>query len=694
MKVSKNIPPNMAQANRSKKGSKNVSREPSPPPVLNDVEKRTRDTVCKALQQMMTSSKFVLFTKESSLSNKGRPKVDNKNLLSKFIKGDKLTVKELDDLCYLVYDEEDWDTQAQMEQAHMDNKREIKESLISVRLYELQKAMDNPKLVKTMKRDIIDDLQDINENVEEQMLPYEEQSVLSFFDDTKKLLPQAHIPYEKMSGNEIGKQVINMVNKKNNELLLEKHRADEMLSSMEVDDYYSSNLNLEKNNFMKNNNIKKNNNNMNNNNGRDRNEIQDPPGDNNNKNNVAINQLLRQRRLEKTYEEKNTLSSLISTRNNISAQIIKGLKGITTNSKVQGVVEKVQTTQNISHLQLWKYINEQKDNFNQIIHDINTCIQQQISYNNNDPINDADVFLASIYSVIISIANRVNEMANVQNLLWQYMANENQINNFNEKLGNKAKTFNKRTNMRINKLQTYMNNGDYVKQEEWNKMSNWDKISKRFRLTDKSQFPPVSMWKTLNDSQKKTFLKKYAEFRVRRTEEFLKMNENNSWNIGNVKYLNNFQWYLDHDSRGNLIFLDHKDLVEAFGGDESYNNYLNKVEKLEDILLKCSKENLVHGVFLFRNRAIRTNGKSYSYFIDDEGHMKINTRNIGNRKLLGIKRTFNPPFKKRNYNKNIRNTISVDNSGNFKFNPNKPNVKNGDNNNSKKNNNSNPKKGF
>ena len=148
MKVSKNIPPNMAQANRSKKSSNNASRDPSPPPVLNDVEKRTRDTVCKALQQMMTSSKFVLFTKESSLNNKGRPKVDSKNLLSKFIKGDKLTVKELDDLCYLVYDEEDWDTQAQMEQAHMDNKREIKESLISVRLYELQKAMDNPKLVK------------------------------------------------------------------------------------------------------------------------------------------------------------------------------------------------------------------------------------------------------------------------------------------------------------------------------------------------------------------------------------------------------------------------------------------------------------------------------------------------------------------------------------------------------------------
>ena len=589
----------------------------------NDQELDLIDEIDKAqehIQAMMINSNFVKLTKASKINNKEVNRninIDVKRLCQK-LDDDKISLKELNLLKKVFYLTEDKDSEIQLYDAKVDSKTEIVKSLINIRRFNLSQNLQNKEIEKKVIEGVQNNLEEINENLSDgignqkgDVEVFQNDDVNIVVTEVKTSLWKEHKTFEKSfepsKTNQLTLKIKNFISASDRKMRQLKRDAGIPLILNEC-------MNIDEDSNQTNN-------------------------QNNNVSNVSTNvytkkqisNVFKQNALNKISQNRAQMGNFLMNRNKFSSSINDLMSKLNNaNFKCESVIEALAKNNKVKPGDAWKAIQENLNNFNDMITPLMGLIKTHIDNAPNTDNVDLNCGInMAIVNCMAAIINKVGLLCNAITNLWQYTLNERQKEDFSIKIGNKSKKYEADALFKINRLAGYSNEGKFIQTNEWNKLSPFEKISSRFIFSDINQFPSFKTWKEFNEDQKITFLvKRITEFRFNRSKELCgyydKLDQKNDADkIRLADMINKFIYYGKRDRNGNLILVSkelRKKVVEKIKDNiKDYNSYCNK---LITILNEFSRANAVISIVKCRGKFYRCYGKDFSFLIDEKNFLK------------------------------------------------------------------------
>jgi hypothetical protein len=261
---------------------------------------------------------------------------------------------------------------------------------------------------------------------------------------------------------------------------------------------------------------------------------------------------------------------------------------------------------------------------------------------NNKNYAGTDIYKINMLNVIVAMANRISDLTNVINNLWQYQLNDYKIEKEVFKLGKKGMELNK--NALISKEKNCMmmkKIENYIPNKDWMKLPLAERIRCRFKFSDYNQLPNALIWKKFTCDEKFNFMKDLINYRLLRSEQLLKeFTEKDPLDVSGK--INAFLYYNGKDAKGYKCFIEDEvweKVNKLFTeNNNSYDFHQKRIEKLTTILKEMSDKNGVIGIYYYKGKKIKCNGRSFEDII------------VGSGKNNTLK--FNKPFNYNSYNKN------------------------------------------
>ena len=237
-----------------------------------------------------------------------------------------------------------------------------------------------------------------------------------------------------------------------------------------------------------------------------------------------------------------------------------------------------------------------------LINFMNHCVN---SINNGKVLNPS--CLLELANIIICILNRVENLEALSGSAIKAIISTATLRVQESRLGNIGK---KVINEKL-RLQTFLNanNKEYFSPDAWEKLSDWEKINHRFAFKDYSLNPNWKQWKNINEEQKKKMIELKIQYLDKRLVEINEMFETNK--LLALRMYDNIKYYYDKDSKGNLIDLD-----SNWTAGIKMNEETAKIKKkLDEELVKASKEGSIINRVYFEGVKINTEGKDAKYYM-------------------------------------------------------------------------------
>ena len=264
-----------------------------------------------------------------------------------------------------------------------------------------------------------------------------------------------------------------------------------------------------------------------------------------------------------------------------------------------------------------------------------------------------DLYKLNMLNVVVALLNKVNELTNIVNTMWQYNVNEYKNNKQVAILGNKGVEMNKSAILFTEK-KNITNSNNFIPQEQWEQLPLEKRILRRFKFSDYNQLPNAKTWNSFNKDEKCEFINSSIKFRINRSRELLREYEENKekgeW-MRTVAKINAFLYYNCKDSKGFNCMIEGeiwKDLNEWFNQNKKdYDEHKERIKNLEEILKKHSDDNNVIGIYFVKGKKIKCNGKSYQDTIIAKTKYKSNNKKY-NSSGNGYKKKYNKDNTNRN----------------------------------------------
>jgi hypothetical protein len=246
---------------------------------------------------------------------------------------------------------------------------------------------------------------------------------------------------------------------------------------------------------------------------------------------------------------------------------------------------------------------------------------------NDKSYEGTDIDKINMLNVIVAMANRINDLTNVINNLWQYQLNDYKIEKEVFKLGKKGMELNKNALISKEKNCVLMKNIDnYIPNKDWLKLPLAERIRCRFKFSDYNQLPNALIWKKFTCEEKFNFMKDLINYRLLRSEQLLKEYEQKE-PLDVIGKINAFLYYNGKDAKGYKCFTENevwekinKLLIE---NNHSYEFHQKRIEKLTAILKDMSDKHGVIGIYYYKGKKIKCNGKSFEDTIIGKGKKKF-----------------------------------------------------------------------
>lgn len=594
------------------------------PKAINGLSASQKFTAEKAqaqLQQLLSSSAFVKFTKTESLSKKGVPlkKFDiNVDKLLKKMDDKSITLADLKKLKTVFYLNEDYDSEEQMYQLKYGTKKEIISSLIDIRRFELQQTLADKKLQNHVAKEIKENLDELNDPDDEEGIDPEQllnqgqicdEDVDNFIKTCQDKFKEKEEILEKYCKSERCDKVKTFITDLENKTILaySKQKSKKKNEKMDVDED-------KKNEAVKNQEKKNNKEEIGNE------EKAKEEADPNHLSKATVNKKIREIKSNVRLTEKTNVYTFLENRMKITESITNALKEVNNNTQTCiNICELMKKNSKVKDRDVWKYLNENKNNFNDIKNPLEVVIDQESQLAKGLYLEGSGYSYANLINLNLAMCTKIHRITECLNLIWQYLMNESAHKDLNFRLGDKASKYNNEALHKIKNLSGYNNKGNYIEQDEWRKMSDFDRNMLRFNFSDRNQLPPTFVFNKFKREEKVLFLQKRLEFRSRRIQELLELSKNdNEDKTRTAGIINAFVYYTNRDINGFMVTFDDKLREEVFKkfSEEDKKQYLEKYDELVAQLTEFSNNNMVIGTIKCRKRLLRCYGVDFSHYVN------------------------------------------------------------------------------
>ena len=396
----------------------------------------------------------------------------------------------------------------------------------------------------------------------------------------------------------------------------------------------------------------------------------------------------------KAEEKKNFFKSTTETKFMLASEIANSVANLAKNDYTnQGYwVNTIRSIENNNELKNKIPINEQnmKSMFGKICQDMKgysdiTGPLKELLNITYESANDkdyagTDLYKINMLNVIVAMANRISDLTNVINNLWQYQLNDYKIEKELFKLGKKGRELNKNALISKEKNCVMMKKVEnYIPNKDWLKLPLAERIRCRFKFSDYNQLPNALIWKKFTINEKFDFMKDLINYRLLRSEQLLKEFEEKE-PLDVIGKINAFLYYNGKDSRGYKCFIENEVWEKVnklfLENNNSYEFHQKRIDKLTTILKEMSDKNGVIGIYYFKGNKIKCNGKSfedtiigsakkksfyynkpisYNSYIKNKQYYGFNNKNNNSNNIGNNKAN---KFKKNKYKKNNNKKIS------------------------------------
>lgn len=630
------------------------------------------EQAASVIQNILVNSEFVKFTKSDNLDKGGKSfKMDiiDKKLLQKLDNKEKLSLKDLNKLKRIYYQNEDYEIEDALKEGNKDPKcktkftvRDIIYGLILMRREELRKEIESKVNQDKVKEEIVTNIKEINETIE---IPEEQENevnenpnIVDKEDITKVILKiQSNnntFKEEFLTAKKKDLNLFNTVEEKVEQFGKESKKLKKKMVESKPNKIIEEDINMGEENEGKNkeqeiiltkkdiskeiNQIKKNKN--------------------------ALDKEFFDRCADTRFELGKNISSMISqiAQNNWSnngywADVIRQIEK---DPKKKGIPIQ---EQNMKSMML--KICEDFKGYTDMIGPLNELLYAFMEKANPKDYSGTDIQQLNILNVIIAMNNKINGMINILNSIWQYLLNDYKTEKKVAFLGDRGSNLNKSSIITREKKEIYATNNVFVPQDQWNLLPKQKKILYRFKFKDFNQLPNAKIWNAFNKDEKIEFLNESIKFRIRRSEELIKEYEDgNKKNdtLQVISKINSFLYYNCKDSKGYNCYVEPevwKVINEECKNDEAkYNEHRERIDILTDILKTHSDNNRVIGIYFVKGHKVKCNGKSFEDIIINNKSSNNVSYPKGKNHEYKVNNGFlpknqKPPFRNNRYNYKI-----------------------------------------
>ena len=646
------------------------------------------------LQNMLIDSEFVKFTKNTNLDiNNGKNfnmEISEKELSRKLDNKEKIDLKDLKKLKKIYYGPEDQDLEDFLKEDNKNHKlkfsvNDIIYGIVLFRREELMKQVENINNDDLIKKEIMENVEEIN-------------SYIEVTNDNQKNTDNSNMDIEPKINNIVQEEEIHTlcdkVRSKSKALRKEfnnvKAKEKALFEFIEEKDKILSKKkekNLKDLRTFSDNNPNRIIEKDNNNNKDERKKVFTKEELFNKINNIKKN---------KAEEEKNFFKNSTETKFMLANEIANSVANLAKNDYTnKGYwVNTIRNIENNNELKNKIPINEQnmKSMFGKICQDmkgysdITGPLKEllNITYENANAKDYAgtDLYKINMLNVIVAMANRISELTNVINNLWQYQLNDYKIEKEVFKLGKKGRELNKNALISKEKNCAMMRKiENYIPNKDWAKLPLAKRIRCRFKFSDYNQLPNALIWKKFTIDEKFDFMKDLINYRLLRSEQLLKeFKEKDPLDV--IGKINAFLYYNGKDSKGYKCFIENEVWEKVnklfLENNNSYEFHQKRIEKLTTILKDMSDQNGVIGIYYFKGKKIKCNGKSfedtiigsvknknfyfnkpisYSSYVKNKRYYGYNNKNKDNNNASTTINNKLNKFKKNKYKKNNNRKI-------------------------------------
>ena len=646
------------------------------------LDKNGIEQAASILQNMLIDSEFVKFTKNTNLDmNNGKNfnmEISEKELAMKLDNKEKLTLKELNKLKKIYYGTEDQDLEDFLKEDNKNHKlkfsvNDIIYGIVLFRREELMKQVENINNDDLIEKEIMENAEEINSYIE---IANDKQNSNSNMDIEPKINnivqeEEIHTLCDKVrSKSKALRKEFNTIKAKEKELLDFIEEQDKILTKKKEKKLKE---------------LKKNNNNKDNPNKIiEKNDNKDKEEKKKVFTKEELSNKINNIKKTKAENEKTFFKNTTETKFMLASEIASTVANLAKNDYTNNGywVNTIRNIENNNELKSKIPINEQnmKSMFGKICQDmkgysditgpLRELLNMTYENANDKNYEGTDIYKINMLNVIVAMANRINDLTNVINNLWQYQLNDYKIEKEVFKLGKKGMELNKnaliskeRNCVMMKKIENYIPNKD------WMKLPLAKRIRCRFKFSDYNQLPKALIWKKFTCDEKFDFMKDLINYRLLRSEQLLKeFTEKDPLDV--IGKINAFLYYNGKDSKGYKCFIEdevwekvNKLLIE---NNHSYEFHQKRIEKLTTILQEMSDKNGVIGIYYYKGKKIKCNGRSFEDIIVGSAKKKI--------------QIYKKPINYNNYIKNRYKYGYVTKSNNkrmenFKKNKNKKNYK-------------------
>ena len=632
------------------------------------LDKNGIEQAASILQNMLIDSEFVKFTKNTNLDlNNGKNfnmEISEKELAKKLDNKEKLTLKELNKLKKIYYGPEDQDLEDFLKE---DNKNhnlkfsvnDIIYGIVLFRREELMKQVENINNDELIEKEIMENAEEINSYIEvTNDNQYNNASNMDIEPKINNIVQEEeiHTLCDKIrSKSKALRKEFGNIKAKEKALFEFIEEKDKVLTKKK-----ERNLKLIKNNSKENPNkiIEKKNNNE------EKKKVFTREELSNKINNIKKN---------KAENEKNFFKNTTETKFMLASEIANTVANLAKNDYTNNGywVNTIRSIENNNELKNKIPINEQnmKSMFGKICQDmkgysdITGPLKEllNITYENANDKDYAgtDIYKINMLNVIVAMANRINDLTNVINNLWQYQLNDYKIEKEVFKLGKKGMELNKNALISKEKNCSMMKKiENYIPNKDWMKLPLAQRIRCRFKFSDYNQLPNALIWKKFTCDEKFDFMKDLINYRLLRSEQLLKeFAEKDPLDV--TGKINAFLYYNGKDSKGYKCFIEdevwekvNKLFIE---NNHSYEFHQKRIEKLKALLKDMSDKNGVIGIYYYKGKKIKCNGRSFEDIIIGSVKKKIPNYNKPNSYNNYFKNKYNRGYSNKNNNSMMNN---------------------------------------
>ena len=585
---------------------------------LSAIQQLAVDKAQAQVQSILSDSEFVKVSSIENMNNndgkkKKTVKIDIEELTKKLDQGN-IKLAELNKLKSVFYLTEDYDTEEELYRKKVANKTEIIKMIILIRRHELSQTLSNNNFKKQVAAQVKENLDEVNgTDIMCDKEDIEEQDVDPILNEVAKYVQDVEAVFEQMQKDSKELKAVQEFVEDNEKKQYDKYKAQ--INKMDVDDENPNKIN-------------------------DNNDIPDflkaNMNDGEEEKNLGkevkalyskaqVNKKLRERKVFNKNQDKINVQKFVQNRFNLTNQMTNRLVYVNSNAnanEANNMVKLLNSKKKLLDNEVWKYLADNLNNFKDVISPIKEVVNYELSQCKGKVLQNTDISYINLINVVAALVNKFDDVIKAINLHWQYTLNEQQREDFNIKLGEKAFRYNNEAINKLKNLSGYKSSEKFIEDSEWKNKSLIEKLKLRFKFSDRNQLPSIFTLKKLKDEEVISFLTKRLNFRHNRMKELIKEYQENKNQPDTVAWkINNFVYYTNRDPRGRLFEFSTEIRDKIFVNlGQHKKEYLENYDKLLAILAEASDNNAVIGGVVCRGRYIRCYGKDFSYYINEHNY--------------------------------------------------------------------------